>query len=129
MINALIIFLTGIGAIAILLASIGILRMPDLYLRLSVTTKAATLGIGLILVGAAFHFQNVGVTSRVLAIIFFITVTAPVSAQLIGRVAYLIKVPMWKHTIKDELSGMYDSESHALESQNTEDAVESPKVK
>ena len=117
MINIIIAVSTGIGAIAILLASIGILRMPDLYLRLSVTTKAATLGTGLILVGCAFHFQNVGVTSRVFAIILFITLTAPVSAQLIGRVAYLIKAKMWKHTITDELDGMYDSESHTLESE------------
>src|SRR4051812_36262463 len=103
MINFIIAVCTGLGAIAILLASIGLLRMPDLYLRLSVTTKAATLGIGLILIGCAFHFQDVGVTSRVLAIIFFTTLTAPVSAQLIGRVAYLIKAKMWKHTITDEL--------------------------
>lgn len=120
MIDILIAFCTGIGAIAILLASIGLLRMPDLYLRLSVTTKAATLGIGMILVGGAFHFQDVGVTSRALAIIFFITLTAPVSAQLIGRIAYLIKAKMWEHTITDELDGMYDSESHALESDVTE---------
>jgi len=117
MINIIIAFCTGMGAIAILLACIGILRMPDLYLRLSVTTKAATLGTGLILVGCAFHFQNVSVTSRVLAIIFFITLTAPVSAQLIGRVAYLIKAKMWEDTVTDELDGMYDSESHTLESE------------
>jgi multicomponent Na+:H+ antiporter subunit G len=123
MINVLIAFCTGIGAIAILLASIGILRMPDLYLRLSVTTKAATLGIGMILVGGAFHFQNVGVTSRVLAIIFFITLTAPVSAQLIARVAYLIKAKMWEHTITDELDGMYDSDSHALKSNAKSDKM------
>ncbi len=101
--------LSGVGAITILLASIGMLRMPDLYLRLSVTTKAATLGVGLILVSAAFYFSNVGVTSRVLAIILFITITAPVSAQLIGRAAYLVKTKMWKHTIIDELDGMYDN--------------------
>lgn len=126
MINVLIAFCTGIGAIAILLASIGLLRMPDLYLRLSVTTKAATLGVGLILAGGALYFQDVGVTSRALAIIFFITLTAPVSAQLIGRVAYLIKVKMWKHTITDELAGRYDSESHALESDLKPDEVELP---
>ena len=116
MINIIIAIFAGIGAIAILLAAIGIIRMPDLYLRLSVTTKAATLGVGLILVGGAFHFQDVGVTSRAIAIIFFTTLTAPVSAQLIGRVAYIIKAEIWEHTITDELDGMYDSETHSLES-------------
>jgi multicomponent Na+:H+ antiporter subunit G len=125
MINALIIVLSGIGAIAILLASIGILRMPDLYLRLSVTTKAATLGVGLILVSAAFYFQNVGVTSRVIAIIFFITVTAPVSAQLIARASYLIKTKLWKHTVVNELEGMYDNRTdklHGIETPEKPDA-------
>lgn len=126
MIDIIIMILSGIGAIAILLASIGILRMPDLYLRLSVTTKAATLGIGLILVGAAFYFQNVGVTSRVLAIIFFTTLTAPVSAQLIARAAYLIKTKMWQHTIIDELDGMYDSKSDTLRGVDNGDDKETP---
>ena len=114
MTEALIMFLTGVGAIAILLAAIGILRMPDLYLRLSVTTKAATLGVGLVLVGAAFFFQDVGVTSRVLAIILFVTVTAPVSAQLIGRAAFVVKTKVWPLTIRDELEGMYDSQTDTL---------------
>jgi len=124
MIEVLIMILTGIGAIAILLASIGILRMPDLYLRLSVTTKAATLGVGFILVGAAFWFQNVGVTSRVLAIILFTTLTAPVSAQLIARAAYLIKTKMWEHTVIDELDGMYDNATQTLHGIDTPDEVD-----
>ncbi len=128
MIDILIMILSGIGAIAILLASIGILRMPDLYLRLSVTTKAATLGIGLILVGAAFYFQNVGVTSRVLAIIFFTTLTAPVSAQLIARAAYLIKTKMWQHTIIDELEGMYDSKNDTLRGIESEADKDTPVI-
>jgi multicomponent Na+:H+ antiporter subunit G len=124
MTEILIMILSGIGAIAILLASIGLLRMPDLYLRLSVTTKAATLGLGLILLGAAFWFQNVGVTSRVIAIIFFITLTAPVSAQLIARAAYLIKTKMWEHTIIDELDGMYDNTTQTLHGIDTTDEKE-----
>lgn len=126
MTNILIIVLYSCGALAILLASVGLLRMPDLYLRLSVTTKAATLGIGLILVGSAFHFSDVGVTSRVIAIIFFITATAPVSAQLIGKAAYFIKATMWKRTIIDELDGMYNIKTHKLKSSGTPDGLESP---
>ncbi|HUC81138.1 MAG TPA: monovalent cation/H(+) antiporter subunit G [Flavisolibacter sp.] len=129
MTDILIMFLSGIGAIAILLASIGILRMPDFYHRLSVTTKAATLGVGLILVAGAFYFQNVGVTSRVLAIILFTTLTAPVSAQLIGRAAYLVKTKMWKHTIIDELDGMYDTATdtlHGMDVPNKDEPVIKP---
>src|SRR5690606_41395019 len=65
MIDIIIGILCTIGAVAILIAAVGILRMPDFYLRLSVTVKAATLGGGLLLLGAAFYFPDeVSVTTK-----------------------------------------------------------------
>ncbi len=105
-----------VGALAILIAAIGIVRMPDFYLRLSVTVKAATLGSGLMLFSAAIFFPQVSVATKALAIIFFLVLTAPVAAHLIGRTAYLIDTPKWKNTIQDDLAGMYDQETHQLSS-------------
>src|SRR5690606_7709369 len=83
MIDIIIGVLCTIGALAILIAAVGILRMPDFYLRLSVTVKAATLGGGLLLLSAAFYFPDeVSVTTKALAIIFFLVLTAPVAAHL-----------------------------------------------
>ncbi|WP_432709541.1 monovalent cation/H(+) antiporter subunit G [Pedobacter sp.] len=101
--NILIATFSTIGALAILFASIGILRMPDFYLRLSVTVKAATLGIGLLLVSAAIYFPDVSVTTKAIAIVFFLILTAPVAAHMIGRTAYHTGIPTWKGTIIDEL--------------------------
>ncbi len=116
MIDILIGTLCTIGAVAILIAAVGILRMPDFYLRLSVTVKAATLGGGLLLLSAAFYFPDeVSVTTKALAIIFFLVLTAPVAAHLIARTAYLIKTDQWKGTIQDDLAGKYDEETHELE--------------
>ena len=70
--------LATLGTLFVLLAAVGVIRMPDTYLRISVTTKAATLGIGLILGAAAVYFRDISITSRVLAIILFILLTAPV---------------------------------------------------
>jgi multicomponent Na+:H+ antiporter subunit G len=109
-----IITLSTAGALFALLAAVGILRMPDFYMRVSVTTKAATLGVGLILVAAAFAFKSFSVTSRVLAIIVFILLTAPVGAHMIGRAAYFIGVALWKKTKSDDLKGKYDKRSHKL---------------
>jgi multicomponent Na+:H+ antiporter subunit G len=78
MVNGIIISLSSVGAVFILLAAVGIVRMPDFYLRVSVTTKAATLGIGLVLIAAAVYFKDGSVTSRVVAIILFLLLTAPV---------------------------------------------------
>lgn len=115
MIAILIGILCTMGALAILIAAIGILRMPDFYLRLSVTVKAATLGGGLLLLCAAFYFPDeVSVTTKALAIIFFLTLTAPVAAHLIARAAYFIGTEKWKGTVRDDLAGMYDKETHTL---------------
>lgn len=110
-------FLSTIGALSILFASIGVLRMPDFYLRLSVTVKASTLGVGLLLICAAIMFpDDVSVTTKSIAIIFFLILTAPIAAHMIGKAAYFIGTPLWKGTVTDQLKGMYNKETHCLES-------------
>ncbi|MET3114320.1 multicomponent Na+:H+ antiporter subunit G [Pedobacter sp. CG_S7] len=103
MTNLFIALFSTIGALAILFASIGVLRLPDFYLRLSVTVKAATLGVGLLLVCAGIVFPDVSVTTKAIAIAFFLILTAPVAAHMIGRTAYHSNVPTWKGTVIDEL--------------------------
>jgi multicomponent Na+:H+ antiporter subunit G len=116
MTNIIIMILSGTGAVFILLAAIGFVRMPDFFLRVSVTTKAATLGIGLILGAAAVYFSEMAVVSRVFAIILFLLLTAPVAAHMIGRTAYFIGTRLWKHSVIDELKGKYRRDTHELKS-------------
>jgi multicomponent Na+:H+ antiporter subunit G len=78
-----------VGVFFILLAGVGLLRMPDMFLRMSTATKASTLGLGLI-----------------------VLLTAPVSAHMIGRAAYSDGVPLWKKTKQDDLKTYY--ETHRL---------------
>lgn len=118
MTDILICILSTIGALAILFASIGILRMPDFYLRLSVTVKAATMGVGLFLICTAIIFPDVSVTTKSIAISFFLILTAPVAAHMIGRTAYHTGIKTWDGTIIDELK---DKPLHTADSLN-EDA-------
>ena len=104
------------GALFMLLAGLGIVRMPDLYTRMSATSKAATLGSGLVMLAAAFHFGEFSITVRVLAIIVFLLLTVPVAAHRIGRAAYFDGVPLWEGTTLDELRGHYSVVDHRLES-------------
>lgn len=112
----LIIILMTLGSIFVLLAAIGLVRMPDLYLRISVTTKAVTLGIGLILASAAVYFQETSVSTRILAIVFFILLTAPVAAHLLSRASYITGVTLWKNSVMDELKGKYKKTDNSLSS-------------
>jgi multicomponent Na+:H+ antiporter subunit G len=110
--------LTGIllvlGAAFMLIAGLGVWRMPDLLTRMHATTKAGVLGAGLMLVGVGVYFGEVSVLVRVVAVIGFIMLTAPVAAHVIGRAGYFVGVPLWEHTLKDELKGRYDDETHTL---------------
>lgn len=107
MTNIITAVLATLGALFILLAGIGILRMPDTYLRMAVTTKAATLGVGLLLLAAALYFNDLSTTTRVVAIIIFILLTAPVGAHLIGRASYIVGNKLWEGSVVDDLEGKY----------------------
>lgn len=107
--DILIMILSTLGAIFILIASLGIYRMPDFYTRLSVTVKAATLGVGCILGAVAVHFSDFSITTKVFAVIFFLFITSPVAAFLLARTAYVSKVKMWDKSVRDELKNVIDS--------------------
>lgn len=112
--------LASLGALFVLLAAIGFVRMPDTYLRISVTTKAATLGIGLMMVATAIYFDDLSITTKVLAIILFLLLTAPVSAHLIGRASYFIGIELWGKSKIDELKGKYNRRTHELDTEENQ---------
>lgn len=103
-----------IGATFILISALGVVRMPDLYLRMSSSTKTGTLGVGSVLLAAAIYFSELGIASRSIATLFFILLTAPVAAHMMGRAAYFNGVPLWKGTRHDELKGQYNLKTHSL---------------
>ncbi|WP_073851046.1 monovalent cation/H(+) antiporter subunit G [Pontibacter flavimaris] len=90
------------GVVFMLIASIGLLRFPDFYIRMSAITKGSTLGLGLILLGMAIYFNQPGVLLKVLAIIGFTSITAPVAAHVIGRTAVQNRIPFWEKTDLEE---------------------------
>lgn len=91
-----------LGAALGFMGALGLVRLPDLYTRMQAATKAGTLGSCLLAAGVAVHFGTAGVTARVLLIVFFILLTAPVAAQVIARAAYAVGVPLWTGTWLDE---------------------------
>jgi multicomponent Na+:H+ antiporter subunit G len=103
-----------VGAIFLLLAAVGVLRMPDVFTRLQPATKGTTMGIACTLLAVAVHFGDSSVTTRALATIAFFFLTAPVTAHLIGRASYFVGVPLWKGTVIDELRGRYNPLTHDL---------------
>ena len=77
------------GALFTLIGSIGLARLPDVFMRLHGPTKASTLGVGCVLAGSMLHFTAASGTPAVetLLIAVFLFMTAPVSAHLLARAA------------------------------------------
>jgi multicomponent Na+:H+ antiporter subunit G len=92
-----------LGAGFSLVAAIGVLRMPDFYVRMHAASKAGTLGAGLLLLAVALAAAEMGVIMRAIAAIVFLVITAPVAAHLLSRAAYGAGVPLWSGTRLDEL--------------------------
>jgi multicomponent Na+:H+ antiporter subunit G len=97
-----------VGSAFVLISAIGVIRLPDVYMRLHAATKAGTLGAGIVLAGAAVLFGALGVTVKALVVFVFLLLTAPVAAHVLGRASYYDGTEKWSRTELDELAGRYD---------------------
>lgn len=126
MIEVLVSILLLAGAAFMVLAAIGVLRLPDLPTRMHATTKAGALGAMMTMGGVAFYFGDSAVAARAIAIVIFILLTAPIAAHVIGRAGYFTGTQLWEGTIKDELRERYDPDTHRLSSGLGDTAPDSP---
>lgn len=74
-----------VGSAFILVGAIGLVRLPDFFMRLHGPTKSTTLGVGGMLLAAIVHAAGRDFSLRELLIALFLLVTAPVSAYLLGQ--------------------------------------------
>ncbi|RFU70147.1 Na+/H+ antiporter subunit G [Peribacillus saganii] len=101
--GALILF----GAFLSVVATFGVIRLPDVYTRNHAASKSATLGVMSILLGTFLYFwiEHGHFNSRVILAIVFIFATSPVAGHLISRAAYNSGVPLWEKSVQDDLKG------------------------
>lgn len=90
-----------LGGFFCFVAGLGVLRLPDVLIRMHASTKAGTLGSGLILGAGAIYFADAATITRAVAAILFLLVTAPVAAHMIGRASFKNGVPLWNTRIED----------------------------
>ncbi|MBW4933976.1 Na+/H+ antiporter subunit G [Marinobacter sp. F4206] len=90
--------LTG-GAFT-LIGAIGLARLPDFFTRLHGPTKATTVGVGAIVISSVIYFssQGGGIGTAEILITVFLFMTAPVSANILGKAAMHIGVPTAENT-------------------------------
>jgi multicomponent K+:H+ antiporter subunit G len=78
-----------LGSVFALIGSIGLWKLPDFYMRLHGPTKAATLGVGALVIGSLVYFSSArdGISLHELLITLFLFITAPVSAHMLAKAA------------------------------------------
>lgn len=102
-IEVLISFSLVAGGLFALVGAIGLVRLPDLLMRLHAPTKATTLGVGGALVASMLYFVGSGrLIVHELLITAFLFVTAPVSALMLAKAALYLRLPSRAPLPEDE---------------------------
>lgn len=104
-----------LGALLIFVAAMGAWRFRDFYMRMHAASKASSLGVGLMMLSVAIVEMDPVVWFKAVCGIVFLFLTAPVAAHLLGRAAYIHKVPLWEESVTDEMAGKYAADHSRLD--------------
>lgn len=95
-----------VGALLAVIAGLGLQRFPDVFARMHAATKPATLGMALLLGGAALLVPDAGSRAKLLLVVVLQFVTVAVGSHLVGRAAYRAGTELDPGTAVDELTGV-----------------------
>ncbi len=96
-----VLLLSGVSLAVV--AGLGLVRLPDLFSRMHAATKPSTLGLALVLLGAALRVEHGGDAAKLLLVGAFTFLTAPVGAHMLGRSAYRSGIGGLDDLVVDEL--------------------------
>ena len=96
------IILIIIGLIFDFFGCIGLIRFPDVYGRLQASAKCVTLGTCGILLGLVLFRGFTATGIKAIICMFFIILTAPVSAHALARSAFRSGVKQWAGSVADQ---------------------------
>ena len=81
-------FLIAIGVVALLIGSLGLLRLPDVYCRIHAVGMIDTAGASFIILGMIIHEGVTLVTVKLVLIGVFLFFTSPIATHAVAQVAY-----------------------------------------
>lgn len=92
-----------LGSLVFLTATVGLIRLPDLYTRSSAIATAAGIGVSFVLTGAFFFLPGVENAVKLLAAVVLQLVTSAVGSMALARSGYLIGSAVYSPTHHNEL--------------------------
>lgn len=99
-----------VGALVFLVGAVGMLRLPDLYSRLSALTISGALSTGLVIIGLFLHQPSAGNALKLGLALLIQLVTTAVGGTAMARAGYLTGAPRNEHTLFDDLAVEGDSD-------------------
>ena len=78
----------AVGVVALLVGSLGLLRLPDVYCRIHAVGMIDTAGASFIILGMAIHEGFSIVTVKLLLIGVFLFFTSPIATHAVAQVAF-----------------------------------------
>ncbi|MEI2418103.1 monovalent cation/H(+) antiporter subunit G [Orrella sp. JC864] len=115
------------GSIITLIAAVGVLRLPDFFMRMHAATKAGVFGSGLILLGVGFFEPSWGTWIKIGLAIFFLLLTTPMAGHLLGKAGFIGGANLWRGTTHNALQEVLAPgefvERHMSEPGRDEDAA------
>ena len=100
-----------VGALLILVAAVGVVRFGDVLSRMHALTKASTVGVLLVAIGAAFVLPTANDITSALAAAILQLLTLPIAASLIARATYRARGIPHRVDAVDELADSRDIRS------------------
>lgn len=85
-----------VGCFFIVVASIGIIRFPDVYSRIHPAGKSDTLGQAMIFIGLMIYEGFSFVSIKLLIIVIFIFITNPTATHALVNAAHVAGLKPWK---------------------------------
>ena len=81
-------FFIACGVLALLIGSLGLLRLPDVYCRIHAVGMIDTAGASFIILGMIIHEGFTLVTIKLVLIGVFMFFTSPIATHAVAQVAY-----------------------------------------
>ncbi len=102
-----------IGAVFVAIAAMGLHRFDDVYARIHAAGKASTLGLWLVMLGAAMRIGSLGVGALLALIGIISLLTIPAGIHIIARAAWRIGSPLSADRVEaDEINTLSHAPQH-----------------
>ena len=111
-------FFIACGVVALLIGSLGLLRLPDVYCRIHAVGMIDTAGASFIILGMIIHEGFTLVTVKLVLIGVFMFFTSPIATHAVAQVAYISGVvPVGRNLARN--AGAKTTKTSAAKSKGT----------